>query len=295
MPNTNKYNGQGVLYLRILIYVSATLFLSLFSTSHIDFSKTFCYNILWIYARKDTIVIFDIHCHILPGVDDGARNELSMERMLRIADSEGIDVIVATPHFAYGREIEKLEDIKSKYESVRQLWKERGPQKELYLGNELFYSDGLVDSLEAGVALTMNGTRYILVEFPVAAEYSYVESAIRKLQYAGYIPIIAHVERYAKLQDAKRIQSLVDMGAYMQVNVSVILGKHGFMAKYFVMKLLKLGLVHFVGTDAHSSRERKPEMKQCVQYLEKKLGVSKAHQILKKNPKKMLRGERLNG
>ena len=141
-------------------------------------------------------MIFDIHCHILPSVDDGARNESSTDRMLRIAASEGIDVIVATPHFSYDREKEEVEMIKRKYAEVRALWKKRGADKEMYLGNELFYSEGVIEALQDGRALTMNGTRYVLVEFPMYAEFSNIQKAIQKLQYAGYIPIIAHVERY---------------------------------------------------------------------------------------------------
>ena len=240
-------------------------------------------------------MIFDIHCHILPGVDDGARNETSTDRMLRIAAAEGIDVIVVTPHFAYGREKEEVEEIKRKYAEVRTWWKKRGTEKEMYLGNELFYSEGIIEALQDGSALTMNGTRYVLVEFPIYAEFSYVQKAIQKLQYAGYIPIIAHVERYEYLRKKGCIEELVSMGAYMQVNASTIAGKHGVLAKYQVMKWIRRGLIQFVASDAHDSRERRPEINKCAVYLEKKLGVSKAHRLLRDNPLRMLKGEELDG
>lgn len=240
-------------------------------------------------------MIFDIHCHILPGVDDGARNETSTDRMLRIAAAEGIDVIVATPHFAYGREKEEVEQIKRKYAEVRALWKKRGGNKEMYLGNELFYSEGVIEALQDGRALTMNGTRYVLVEFPVYAEFSYVQRAIQKLQYAGYIPIVAHVERYEYLRKKGIMVELVRMGAYMQVNASAINGKHGIFTKHYVMGLIRQGLIHFVASDAHDSRERRPEINRCAVYLEKKLGVSKTHRLLRDNPQRMLKGEELDG
>lgn len=240
-------------------------------------------------------MIIDMHCHILPGIDDGARDEDSMKRMLRIADAEGVEVIVATPHFTLGEDEKRVEAIKTKYDLTRSAWKELGPQKELYLGSELLWEEGIIDALESGKALTINGTSYVLVEFLLNAGCEYIENAIRKLEYAGYFPIIAHVERYEQLQKRKAIKKLVDMGAYLQVNVSVLLGKHGFWKKYCMMQCLKKGLVHFVGTDAHNSRGRKSEMKQCAQYLEKKLGVVKMHQILEENPKKMLEGEKLDG
>ena len=81
----------------------------------------------------------------------------------------------------------------------------------------------------------------------------------------------------------------------MQVNATAILGKHGFITKLFVMKLIKESLVHFVGSDAHGSRERRPELRECVLYLKKKLGTAGARQILEQNPMKMLKGEELNG
>lgn len=240
-------------------------------------------------------MIIDMHCHILPGIDDGARNESSMERMLRIADAEGIEAIVATPHYTLGEDEKTLEEIKTKYDITRNAWKQLGSQKELYLGSELFWEDGIVDALESGKALTINGTSYVLVEFLPDAGYEHIENAVRKLRYAGYLPILAHVERYEQLQNRKAVQKLIDMGAYLQVNVSTILGNHGFLLRYRMVQWLKEGLIHFVGTDAHNSKTRRPELEQCIQYLEKKLGVVKTRRILEKNPKKMLEGEKLNG
>lgn len=240
-------------------------------------------------------MIIDMHCHILPGIDDGARDEGSMERMLRIADAEGIEAIVATPHYMPGEDEKKLEAIKTKYALAREAWRKRGSQKELYLGNEILWEDGIVDALESGKALTMNGTSYVLVEFFPETGYAYIESAVRKLQYAGYIPIIAHVDRYERLQNRKALQDLVDMGAYLQVNVSTILGNHGFLMRHRVLRWMREDLIHFVGSDAHNSKTRRPVMKECAQYLRKKLGATKTHQILEEHPMRMLKGEKLNG
>ena len=240
-------------------------------------------------------MIIDMHCHILPGIDDGARDEGSMERMFRIANTEGIEAIVATPHYTLGEDEKKLEAIKTKYAFARKAWEKRGSQKELYLGSELLWGDGIVEALDSGKALTMNGTSYVLVEFLPDAGAAYIESAMRRLQYAGYLPIIAHVERYERLQSRKALQGLVDMGVYLQVNVSTVLGKHGFFLKHRVLRWLQDGLIHFVGSDAHNSKTRRPEMKECAQYLDKKLGVTKTRQILEENPMRMLEGEKLNG
>lgn len=240
-------------------------------------------------------MIFDIHCHILPGVDDGARNEGSTERMLRIACEEGIDYIVATPHFAYGQERDTFEELKKKYWNVRDEWKSMGPKKELFLGNEVFYSEGIVDSLDSRMALTMNGTKYVLVEFGVDAGPEYVQKAIQKLRYAGYYPIIAHVERYEKLKSQKVLTKLIEMGAYLQVNAKTLCGEYGFWEKHRMMNMMKKELIHFVATDAHDSRSRAPKLKECMKLLEKELGEEKVRKIFQENPTRMLKGEELNG
>lgn len=240
-------------------------------------------------------MIFDIHTHILPDVDDGAKDADETKRMLQIASEEGVDAIVATPHFTCGMSKKQTQKRIELYEAVRNWWKKKEPDKELYLGNELFYGESLVEALEEGVALTMNGTRYVLVEFPIYADFSYVQKAVRTLQYAGYFPIIAHVERYENMQDRGKIQSLVDMGAYIQVNVSSIIGNHGLIAQHRIVRYLKAGLIHFVASDAHGARVRRPEMQQCREYLEKKIGEKKTRQILEINPEKMLKGEEIDG
>lgn len=238
-------------------------------------------------------MIFDIHCHILPDVDDGARNEKHTKRMLQIAADEGIDVIVATPHFLADGKSADVSDLVKKSRQVREWWKEYGEEKELYLGNELFYSESLSEALEEKTALTMNDTEYILVEFPIYADYSYIRKAVQKLRYAGYVPILAHVERYDFFKQPKRVEDLVELGAYIQVNASSVLGRHGFFEKCAIVRLLKKDLVHFVGTDAHNTKERSPEIRMCAEYLKRKLGKGKAQRILEENPKIMLRGEGL--
>ncbi len=240
-------------------------------------------------------MICDVHCHIIPGVDDGARNEDTTKRMLSIAAEEGMDVLIATPHFSCADDKTDAEELQIRFQKVRELWKSYGEEKELYIGNELFYSGEVVEALSQGRALTINGTRYVLVEFPVYAEFAYIQKAIQRLRYAGYIPVIAHVERYVYVQKRRLMQELINTGAYLQVNTSTVLGKHGFFTKLFVMNLLKSDMIHFIGTDAHGARERRPIMKECRELMEKKLGKAHTHRILEENPKKMLRGERLDG
>lgn len=238
-------------------------------------------------------MVIDVHCHILPNIDDGAKDEKTTKNMLKIAFEEGIDAMVATPHFVRETDESGRRERQRKFEQVRQWWKELNPQGELYLGNELYYREGITEALEQGYAMTMNGTKYVLVEFPEYESFSYIQQATRNLLYAGYIPIIAHVERYGQMRKKALVQELVDTGAYIQVNASAFLGKYGFRMKHYVIGLAKSGCVHFVATDAHDYRHRRPELRECRQYLEKKIGIGMTRKILEKNPAKMLKGEEL--
>lgn len=240
-------------------------------------------------------MVIDVHCHILPDIDDGAKNERITKRMLMTAYEEGIEGIVATSHFFCGSDSKRVQRTQLRYQEVRKWWKKLNPENELYLGNELYYGEGIVDALEQGLALTMNGTRYVLVEFPVYAEFSTIRTAVQKLMYAGYVPILAHIERYECLKKKAEVQELAEMGAYMQTNASAVLGDLGFRKKHFLLMLMKNRLIHFIGTDAHGSRKRKPQIRQCRQYLEKKLGEAAAYRLLEENPEKMLKGETIDG
>ena len=237
-------------------------------------------------------MLYDIHSHILPNIDDGAAGLEETECMLKTAMEDGIRVIVATPHYLCGME-KHQEDVKNTYEMVRSMWKELSELNEMYLGSELFYGENLLSDLELGKAGTMNGTRYILVEFPTYVEFSYLRRSMQELLYAGYMPILAHTERYQCMRNLERVLEVTELGSYIQINGSALLGNQGLPVKMFAKKLLKHNLIHFIGTDAHDNKERSPKMKECEAYIKKKAGEERMRQILVEHPEKMLRGEKL--
>ncbi len=241
-------------------------------------------------------MITDTHCHILPAVDDGSKNEEETKEMLRMAFAEGIEAIIATPHFECGMDRAVRQKREAAFEAARRWAEELHPGAKMYLGNELFYSESIFEALEDGSAMTINGTRYALVEFPVYADFRYLQKAVHNLVYAGYYPVIAHMERYQGLQDnMEHVEELVGMGAYMQVNTSSVLGKHGWASRRYMLKLMKHRLIHMLGTDAHDTRGRKPEMQKCVEYVRRKLGAEYCQWITEIVPNKMIRGEKISG
>ena len=167
------------------------------------------------------------------------------------------------------------------------------PRLKLYLGEELYYDSKMVQRLREGRALTLNGTQYVLAEFPVYVDYPYIRQAVQDLWAAGYLPVLAHIERYEALKKMDRVEELVELGAYIQVNAESVIGKAGFRTKHYLMKLIKKDLVHFVGTDAHNISSRPPQMKACAAYLKKKAGAEKAQMLCSRNAKKILKGEKI--
>lgn len=228
----------------------------------------------------------DVHCHILSGIDDGAKDlNMSLE-MIDIAAQNNITDIVLTPHYKIGRceynkdeLINKVNDLKkeinSKYEGIN-----------LYTGTELMYSEDCIELLEQELILTMNDTKLLLVEFRPMDSAGYIKDCLYKMSCTGYVPVLAHVERYQSLIKAYDvIEDIIDRGAYIQVNASSMIGKYGLGIKKFIKMLMKYDMVHFVGTDAHNVKDRKPEMELCAKYIEKKFGSDYRDELLIKNPK----------
>ena len=232
----------------------------------------------------------DIHCHVLPGVDDGAETmEMALD-MLRTAAEEGIRKMILTPHQKADRKCVTPEGIARRMGLLQEEADKKGIPVKLYPGNEVFYRHGLGELLEQGKIRTLADSHYVLVEFLPGEDYGYIRDAFNRLVSFGYWPVAAHVERYLNVvRDMRKAEELKeDTGCYFQVNASSITGGHGFAGKNVVKKLLKAGLVDFVGTDAHSNGNRTPQLRRCAEYLEKKLGTEAAERLLRRNAEAVL-------
>ncbi|MBR5595913.1 MAG: hypothetical protein IKW30_00710 [Lachnospiraceae bacterium] len=231
----------------------------------------------------------DMHCHILPGVDDGAKNLEKTREMLQMAYEEGIREIIVTPHYFATRKSASVEKIRQTILDVEKQMEEWKIGIKLYPGNEIYYRNGIEDILDEKQICTLAESKYVLVEFDPMTEYSYLRDGILKLDSYGYIPILAHTERYECLFEKKeRLQRVKDHGGLIQVNASSFLGgmfdEMAKRAKY----IMKNDLLDFIGTDAHSSGKRSPKIKDTASYLYKKLGEKKAEKILFHNPRTVL-------
>ena len=236
----------------------------------------------------------DIHCHILPGLDDGARNFEEAESMLRTAFEEGSRRIIATPHCCATRKRAGAGEIRECVERLHVFAQECGIPISLYYGNEIYYRTGVADLLEQGEILTLAGSHYVLVEFDPGVEFSYLRDGMGELQRYGYYPILAHAERYDCLYEKKgKIKELRNSGIYFQINASSCL--QGLMSedRKRIKYLIKEGCVDFLGTDAHSNRSRAPKIRQGASFLYKKLGNAWAERVLFTNPEAIIQDRRI--
>jgi protein-tyrosine phosphatase len=180
--------------------------------------------------------------------------------MLEIAHKEGIQHIIATPHYGVCYQNPDVTDLKMKLELVRQEAVKIDESFQIDLGNELFYSEEIIDHLQMKKALTLADTRYVLVEFLYSENYNNIKAGLYKLLISGYLPILAHVERYECLnQDIDLIKDLTEMGALMQMNISSILGGITKRRASLCKKLMTKSLVHFIGTTPIRMRNGRQE------------------------------------
>lgn len=234
----------------------------------------------------------DIHCHIIPHVDDGARNSNQALNMINIAYKNGIRTMIATPHYEVGRYEDNKDEIEKHYLKLKALIARKYPDFNLFLGNEIFFSYGVVDSLNENKINTMAGSRYVLIEFSPNEKLEYINKSLNEIINGGYIPILAHTERYEEVMASlDNVEKLVDAGVYIQINASTIAGRNGKGIRRKVLKLIKNGLVHFVGTDTHSDGRRSPELTECIKYLEKKTDSKTVSRLLMENAKKIIMNE----
>lgn len=227
--------------------------------------------------------IVDIHSHILPNMDDGSHSIRQSMEMLRIAGKEGIGVMIATPHNMPGKGCPSLERIRDSIENLQALAEGENIPIQILPGMEYYYREEVLEMLEEE-AVTLGSSNCVLIEFEPMVEKSYVGNAMRNVMGMGYIPIIAHVERYAKVM--KDIDFLIDlkrMGMLVQINAASVIGNNGRQAKKDTKMLLTEQIADFVATDAHSDGHRAPYFKKCAGILYKKYGKEYADALLYKN------------
>lgn len=235
--------------------------------------------------------LIDLHCHIIPGVDDGARDDEQTLRMLRTASADGIGTIVATPHAGHTDRTQ----IESGLARVNRIVHDAGVDVRVLPGCEVRIGADLVPRVHSGELLTINGTSYLLLELYLAHSWAMdiVELVVDRLQSADIWPVLAHVERYPTVQrDLSSIDGLLRRGVPMQVNALSLAGYHGPAAQETAERLAKAGNLHLLATDAHNEGRRAPKLTAAYGRLAELVGSEAADEI-KRNAWKVLNNKSL--
>lgn len=238
--------------------------------------------------KKQQHRFIDVHCHILPQLDDGSSSMAQTIEMLRIAQSEGIEEIIVTPHYKSGHRNASPETINRAIDNVMEMAAKGGINIQLYPGNEIYYFSGVDEVLDKGEVNTLNNTDRVLIEFSPGEAYSYIKNAVDTLMGIELVPVIAHAERYECLvAKPVLVSELVNMGAEIQVNASSIAGDVGKIIRKFTHRLLDEELVCYVGTDAHSTGNRAPTVARALDIIYKKCSEEYAEAITYGNAREL--------
>lgn len=233
--------------------------------------------------------MIDIHCHVLPEMDDGAENIKESRKMLRMAYSQGIGSVIATPHYSGRYRNDCPERIVEKCREL-EFWARENldPEFRVYPGQEIFSDSLLWKKLERGEILTMAGSSFILLEFLPSAPYSEIYGTVRRAAMTPYRPVLAHVERYRELRKKGRPEELIEAGALLQMNYGSVPGKWYDKTGRWCRKMLENGYIHFLGTDMHGCKSRAPQTEEAKVWLNKRLNQDYVEELCFRNAEKYL-------
>lgn len=235
--------------------------------------------------------MIDIHCHILPGIDDGAKSMDETLEMARIAVSEGIYHIIATPHYIQYSDYANKEQVRQLVDEVNNVLKKENIALSLAVGQEIYLTPDLPKLVESGEVSTLNNGQYILVEFPMNDIPLYAEDVFYELRLMGLTPILAHPERYPMImEDPNILLKFLNLGVLCQANVGSIRGFFGERVQKTVITLIEHHMIHFVATDAHTPRNRAPKVRKALDEITR-LSGDKARELFIENPLKVYNNE----
>lgn len=237
----------------------------------------------------------DLHTHILPGVDDGARDLDQALELVRMAYADGTRHLFLTPHYRGRYRRNGPDHLRQVYADLQAAVSEQLPDMHLYLGNEIHWQSDAPEQLEVGQILSLHDSGYCLLEFHSAALRSQVLTGVAEIARYGYTPIIAHAERYEVFRrDRTLTDEVLAMGALIQLNADSILGGSGWGVKRFCHGLLKKRQVHFVASDAHDAGYRTPVLSACRKVVAKKYGQAYACRIFADNARAVIENTMLD-
>lgn len=236
--------------------------------------------------------MIDLHSHILPGIDDGAKTMDDSLAMARIAVDNGTVIIVATPHVIEGRWLPEWSTIQKLCDELSQELKRENIALTVIPGAEVALNMDILDLIKGPGPYCINGGKYMLVELPATHIPQYTEEFFFTLQARGISPILAHPERHPQIaRNPELIVEWVNKGILMQVNGPSLVGKMGDRAMKAAETLLNSNLVHFFGSDTHGPKTRTPRLLEAQEKSVSLAGEKITRQILTDNPSVVIKSE----
>jgi protein-tyrosine phosphatase len=229
--------------------------------------------------------MIDLHTHILPGIDDGARDLAAALAMADAFASCGVELVACTPHILPGLYHNNGPDIRLAVNSLQAEIDRAGIPLVLTTGADVHLAPDLIEGLRMGTVLTIADSRYLLLEPPHHLMPARFEEAVFDLQAAGYIPIITHPERLSWIRNHYDVlQRLSARGALMQITSGSVTGKFGRSALYWSERMLDEGLVDILASDAHDTETRRPDLAEGLAAVAKRLGLEEATAMVAGRP-----------
>lgn len=240
--------------------------------------------------------MIDIHSHILPGIDDGPKDMATSLDMAKLYVDNGIEKVVATPHYIEGtRHTVHPDIIRSAVESINIELEKHNIPLVVYPGNEIYVKQNSAKTILNGEVLSLNDSNFVLIEFPMNDRISsFAEEIIYELMDKGLRPIISHPERCVDIiDDPNRLYDFIKMGVLAQLNLPSLSGEYGQDIQRTAIKLVEHDMIHLVGSDAHSNKGRTPNVKKALELLGDYVGEEDLEKLTKINPELLLENKEI--
>ncbi|MEM1113562.1 MAG: CpsB/CapC family capsule biosynthesis tyrosine phosphatase [Pseudomonadota bacterium] len=233
--------------------------------------------------------MIDLHCHMLPGIDDGAPDLATALEMARIAVADGITVTACTPHIYQGMFDNTHEGIREACDSFRSELAKAAIPLQITYGADIQIVPDLVEGLDNGRLPTLNGGRYFLFEPPHHIAPPGMLDLVHSVLVAGYVPVITHPERLSYVEDYyEQFRQAHAMGAWLQLTGGSVIGRFGKHVQQISRRFLSDGLTHLLASDAHNTGNRDPELSEAREAAAELVGAAEAERLVLHRPQAII-------